>query len=204
MRRGRNRAWLEDARRRRQSAERCTHSAPVRNVPRKRPYYDGVLMNLEVIDENIIDLQLQEEDLAVSRRKIRWNSSRSTLAPIVNALTKLGIEPRIDGTDLNIYFSGDKHQLAAVIRILRTSGFNTDEKRPEKGASSWTARFTVQGCPLPIYLSFCSSVCRQVQVGTKTVEIPIYETVCGEVENTDRIGNDAVGSIEQVSAELLP
>lgn len=137
-------------------------------------------MNIEVIDENLVDLQLQEESLAMTKRKLKWNGSRSIMAPVINALSKLELEPRLDATDVNYYFTGDKSKLLAVMRIVRSSGFNTTAERPKKGDSSWTARFTKEGCGLGLYLSFSSSVCRQVQVGTKTIQVPVYETVCGE------------------------
>lgn len=36
-------------------------------------------------------------------------------------------------------------------------------------------------CELRWYLSFSSSVCRRVKVGTRTVEQDVYETVCDEI-----------------------
>lgn len=167
-------------------------------------------MNIEVIDENLVDLQLQEESLAMTKRKLKWNGSRSIMAPVINALSKLELEPRLDATDVNYYFTGDKSKLLAVMRVVRSSGFNTNQERPKKGDSSWTARFTKEGCGLGLYLSFSSSVCRQVQIGTKTIQVPVYETVCGETlgEETPRLQGqsnpalgDAVDAIEYPGAK---
>jgi hypothetical protein len=140
-------------------------------------------MNIEAIDENIIDLQLQEMSLALARRKISWNISRPYLGPITNALQKLKLEPSIDSSgDYNIHASGDKQMLVALMRILRISGFNSNGDRPKKGESTWCAWFEHPACKMRIWLNFSSTVCKQVQIGSKTVtyEQPIYETRCVE------------------------
>jgi hypothetical protein len=167
------------------------------------------MSNVEAIDENLIDIQLQEEALTITKRKLKWNGSRGIMAPVINALSKLELEPRLDATDVNYYFTGDKNKLLAVMRIIRSSGFTTNAERPKKGDSSWTARFTKDGCGLGLYLSFSSSVCRQVQVGTKTIQVPVYETKCGDIsdetpallqgEVTPALGDaiDAIGNSSQ-------
>lgn len=138
------------------------------------------MTEIEVIDENVVDIQLQERALEMTKLKVKWNGSREFLAPIVNALTKIGIEPEISVTSLNVSFTGNKEQLARAMRILRTSGFDTDEAKPKQGDTSWSAYFRKAECPLQIWFYFTSSVCRQVKVGTKMVEQAIYETRCGE------------------------
>ncbi len=137
-------------------------------------------MEIEVIDENCVDLQLQEEQLKLAKKKAKWNSIRPRFAGIVNALHKLGVEPKMSEYAVDICFSGDKEKLAAVMRILRTSGWKFTANRPKAGDSSWYAYFTHKDCDTQIWFSFTSSVCRRVQVGTKMQEVPIYETICGD------------------------
>lgn len=162
-------------------------------------------MNIETIDENIIDLQLQEEALNFAKKKAKWNVNRTLLSSIVNALTKLAIEPTFGNDHLNIQCTGDKSKLVAVMRILRTSGFSTNADRPVKGDSQWYAWFDSNECSARIWFSFTSSVCRQVKVGTKTVTVDVYETQCGDIsaEEAPMLTVDAA-QLEQRVADDIP
>jgi hypothetical protein len=137
--------------------------------------------NVETIDENLIDLQLQEEALNLANKKAKWNANRATLSSIVNALAKIGLEPSFGDDHLNIRCTGDKDKLTAVIRILRTSGFNTTANRPAKGDSTWYAWFESANCGARIWFNFTNSVCRRVKTGSKMVSVDTYETVCGDI-----------------------
>lgn len=163
------------------------------------------MSSIETIDENLIDLQLQEEAISLAKKKAKWNANRATLYSIVNALTKIGLEPSFGNDHLNIQCTGDKDKLTAVMRILRTSGFNTTADRPAKGDSTWYAWFDSANCGARIWFSFTSSVCRRVKTGSKMVSVDTYETVCGDIseetspliqgEVTPALGNtvDAIG-----------
>lgn len=78
--------------------------------------------------------------------------------------------------------SGDKHKLSAAVRALRTRGFKTEEEPPKKGQSTWTSVFSRHDID-DVTLSFSSTACRLVKVGTKQVMVdqPVYETVCDEL-----------------------
>lgn len=96
----------------------------------------------------------------------------------------VGFDIRYGSMDL--YFSGDGRRLGSVWGELRRSGFECGS-RPKKGDTSFTGFFRKEGFP-HIYLSFSSTLCKRVQVGTQLVEQPIYETQCagddlGELPN---------------------
>jgi hypothetical protein len=158
--------------------------------------------------ENIechIDLQLQQASLDLAKKKVRWNANRSRLEPIVNAFTKIGVDSDLSDGDLNIRFAGDKEKLAQGVRILRVAGFHTEAERPKKGDSSWTAWFTHPDCSIRIWFSFTSSVCRQVKTGTKTVEIDVYETQCGDLATEELPCETAlISETESTSALMEP
>jgi hypothetical protein len=80
---------------------------------------------------------------------------------------------------LNLSVTGDKHALTALIGILRRQGFDSKD-RPQPGQTSYSALWT-NADGAAVYIMFASTSCRRVQVGTKTVEQPIYEIVCDEV-----------------------
>lgn len=131
-----------------------------------------------------IELQLQEQALNLAKTKAKWNGCKSLLGPVVNAVAKLGIEPTF-GYCLDISFSGDAKRLAAVVRILRISGWNSNAAKPVKGDTSWHAIFDHPDTQVTIWMYFTSSVCKRVKTGTKMVETDIYEVQCGDISGTD-------------------
>ncbi len=78
-----------------------------------------------------------------------------------------------------LYFTGDRNTLNFVFGALRKLGYEPD-KRPEEKQTKYTANFTRErdGNKETVELNFSSTVCRMVQIGTKTVEQPVYEVVC--------------------------
>jgi hypothetical protein len=88
------------------------------------------------------------------------------------------IDVRLTSVSVDIRFSGPRKMLNDVFGILRKYGFKPD-KRPKEGETSYSGFFHDE-VGRAFYLSFSSTSCRRVQVGTKTVEQPIYETVCDD------------------------
>jgi hypothetical protein len=152
--------------------------------------------NVESITDPI-ELDLAEKAIALAKIRQRWASIKDFYRPIVNAFHRLGIEPSLS-SDVDISFSGDASKLAAVVRILRTSGFTTNSDRPKQGDTTWYARYTHEECPTSVWLYFTSSVCKRVKVGTKMVEQDVYEVQCGDGNITD-----AFPAVEQVQAEVI-
>ena len=127
--------------------------------------------------ENALDAEL----LSLNQRRELWRTHRERFLPAVAALKQLGADITFPNS-LDARLSGDRHLFAAVVRALRTRGFTTTQPPPEKGQGYWSAFFELpEVSDLRIWLSFSSTVCRQVQVGTKMVEQPIFETVCDEL-----------------------
>lgn len=89
----------------------------------------------------------------------------------------VGFDP--DYQLISVRFTGDGSKLGKVWGELRRHGWNCDA-RPKKGDTEFHGWFSQEG-EVKISVSFTSSLCRRVQVGTKTVEQPIYETICGDV-----------------------
>lgn len=133
-------------------------------------------------------------------RKARWAITALHLTPLIQAFEALEKEAQASNhrceisfyTHLRIESAGDRMLLAKIFRLLRTSGFETSAERPEKNATSWSGWFRKQigEEKFEIHVSFSSTVCKLVQVGTKTTTVPIFETQCGEdkgVEEFDDI-----------------
>lgn len=81
--------------------------------------------------------------------------------------------------DLTVSIAGDKHTLEAAWGRLRQAGFSAPTSRPKENDPTWAGRFEHKSGAV-FYMSFTSSLCRRVKIGTKTVEQDVYETVCGE------------------------
>lgn len=139
---------------------------------------------LETLADDPIDIALSEQSLALAKLRLRWNAIKDFYRPIINALHRLGIEPRLS-SEIDLCFTGDAKKLAAVITILRGSGFNTSAPRPKKGDTGWNAFYTHPDCETRVWLNFSSSVCRRVKTGTKMVEQDIYEVQCGDISEPE-------------------
>lgn len=123
--------------------------------------------------------------------KETWKAIRVQFEPIMKRLDAEGIESSFDG-DFNLRFSGDKKKLTSIIRLLRTNGwdYKEDIAPPKENEPSWSAFWHHPDLVgTRIWFWFTSSVCRRIQVGTRTVEEPIFETRCGE-ETQPLIDND--------------
>lgn len=135
---------------------------------------------VETILEDPIEILLAQSALDLAKRRQKWATVRDFYRPILNALQRVGIEPSLS-TDIDLNFAGDAQKLSAVVRILRTNGFSTTAERPKAGSNTWYARYSNPEVGLDVWLSFTSSVCKRVKVGTKMVEQDVYEVQCGDI-----------------------
>lgn len=140
--------------------------------------------HIDTMMDDPIEILLAEQALALAKQRQKWNSIKDFYRPIVNALQRLGLEPSLSN-DINLSFAGDAHKLASVVRILRTSGFNTTAERPKKGDTTWHAYYEHPDCATRVWLYFTSSVCKRVKVGTQMVEQDVYEVQCGDISGLD-------------------
>jgi len=78
--------------------------------------------------------------------------------------------------DLNI--SGDRHVLNAVFAAFRKLGYEPGTRPGKEPEPSFSTYFSHTEHDCKFWLSFTSSQCTRVKVGTKTQTIDVYETVC--------------------------
>lgn len=134
-----------------------------------------------------IEKQFAEEQANLNAKRKSWRMYRDSLAQMVSEIDAMKpMALHMSSPDwISISISGDKHKLAEAVRKLKTRGFRTDEKPPAKGVTSWTPLFKRDADGAYVYLHFAGTSCRRVQTGTKTVEVPVYETVCDEIVLTE-------------------
>jgi len=131
--------------------------------------------NIDVEIDPIMD-DLRKRHESISRRAARWIEHKDAMLPLVRDMILLGCAVDMADEDLNIRFSGDKQKFLSVVRAQFRHGLRPDLSSLKKGSTEGTW-FQNRGT-LRIYTAFSSTVCRRVQIGTQTQEVPIYETVC--------------------------
>lgn len=150
-------------------------------------------------------LKVMEVREEADRRTRRMARTLELLPGLFRDLMALDLEPRIaeysDSFDVSL--AGDARALARVWGALRRAGYSP-RTRPEKGQSGYTS-FWDHAEPdrvTKFYLSFSSTVCRRVKVGTRMVEQDVYENVCdgGGVDVAAIEGDD--GRAEHEVAKL--
>lgn len=132
-------------------------------------------------------LRLIELAQAAQKHNALFQKTVRTLAPLFRQLEVLDVTLTFnlgDG-DINLTFTGDGERLRQVWSELRRNGYNC-ATHPKKGDTTFYGWWQQEGVS-QIWMNFSSSVCRRVQVGTKMVEQPIYETQCGELPALEEI-----------------
>lgn len=127
-------------------------------------------------------LKLIEARQEVQKKLALWHSTIKRNPGLFQRLEQLDIEPRLNLNDgcIDISFTGDPDLLTKVWRELRRAGFKNDTFPTQKGDGTFCTHWHADG-QARLWMFFSSNVCRRVQVGTKMVEQPVWETQCGDL-----------------------
>lgn len=79
----------------------------------------------------------------------------------------------------SLYITGTKDELSTAWAVLRWHGWEADQHVGTEPVPTFSTYFQKYGQG-SFRLNFSSKVCRRVQVGTKTEEVPVYEVQCDE------------------------
>lgn len=137
-------------------------------------------------------LRLVETYQSAQKYFKQFTQTVNALPELFRAFEELDLDVRfpLDNDYLTLSFTGDGPKLAAVWKLLRRHGYNTTD-RPKKGDTTFYSFWSREG-HAKVFMNFSSSLCRRVQVGTKLVEQPIYETQCGELPEIEPPANAVV------------
>ena len=107
---------------------------------------------------------------------------RRRIEAILKALRCAGIEAHhvsVDSSSYNVNITGTRADLTIMFGILRRLGL-TPSRRPEEKTQYYATfwYWNGEGSGEFVFVSFSSTTCKRVQVGTKTEEVPVYEMVC--------------------------
>lgn len=87
-----------------------------------------------------------------------------------------------------INLTGGKPEVTNLIRVLRNHGYDSS-RRPEGKQTYYSEFWKNEKDNITVFVCFSSTYCRSVKVGTKMVEVPIYDVVCGEVNPYGEAGS---------------
>ena len=85
-----------------------------------------------------------------------------------------------DSYNVSIRVAGGPNELKEIFRAFRKLGYEPSDRpgiQPEASFGTYFRKDPSDDTP-EFYLSFSSTICKRVKVGTKMVEQAIYETVC--------------------------
>lgn len=164
-------------------------------------------MNDVSIDVDMLDhIPAKTMLAAISKRdETRRNADKIILtirqfSPLFRTLESLDIDVHttLDDCCLNIVFAGDTEKFRAVWGALRQAGFKPDTRPdPTQKANHFYTHWRTGDDFCAIWFNFTSSVCKRVQVGTKTVEQPVYEIQCDSIEVPPEIAAPETAMIEE-------
>ena len=124
---------------------------------------------------------LEAEMDNIRRRSSWWVANCDKYTDLMGKLGPLKPEYAIS-TGLEITINGTKEQLNKMFHALRSEGYKP-MRLPEENTSYYCTYWTKSQEDEKhdeIWVVFCSTVCRRVQVGTEMKEVPVYEVRCTE------------------------
>lgn len=127
-------------------------------------------------------LTLVENAKQYNRSAEKFRATIQARPELFAELEALDIDVRFDyqGGSIDVSFAGSGEKLGKVWGLLRRAGYSTDS-RPKAGDSTFSAFWSAPDDLSRVWLNFSSTVCKRVKVGTKMVEVAVYETVCEEL-----------------------
>lgn len=106
---------------------------------------------------------------------------RKRAAAVLTALKRAGIQighVYVDSCSYNVSITGTRADLDIMFGVLRRAGLTPSSRPQEKESYYSTFWHWENESSNYLWVSFSSSTCKRVQVGTKMEEVPVYETVC--------------------------
>lgn len=165
-------------------------------MQRRQHLAPPVIETLELLPAKTL-LRLVERSQLASKNLAAFKQTVNAVPELFRRFEELDIDVGfcLDNTYINVSFTGDGEKLKAAWGALRRHGYNTSA-RPKKGDTTFNAFWTRDG-QAELFMMFSSSMCRRVQVGTKMVEQPIYETQCGDLPEIEEPAAKSVVVVEE-------
>jgi len=136
---------------------------------------------LDKVTDEVTKINRKADDtkLFASRHASEIVRVQKGMEPVEQWLMNASLD--VTNRSLDLSYSGNKHTMDGIWHALRKMGYKADT-RPKSNEQYFSTWFrmdgNVSGDAMKIYLSFSSTVCKRVKVGTKMVEQDVYETRC--------------------------
>ena len=86
--------------------------------------------------------------------------------------------PDFNMKSIDICFSGNKNVLEEIFKAFRNIGYEPSNRPGTEPAEYFSCFWRYPDKEIKFWLSFTSTQCTRIKVGTKMVEQAVYETVC--------------------------
>jgi hypothetical protein len=141
-------------------------------------------------------LRLVEQAQKVKKYTALFQATLGGHAELFRNLEELDLDAAfcLRSGDIDLSFTGDGQRLLTVWKELRRAGW-APNTHPKKGETTFSTHWLKEG-NATFWMHFSSTVCRRVQTGTKTVEVPVYETQCGDLPEVDALAASANALVE--------
>jgi hypothetical protein len=115
-----------------------------------------------------------------SERFLFWQTNKEKLQPILDELEQVVTVTNASVTShtLDLSATGGKKEFLSLFQILRSHGYSPSYEYEEKWEMA--GRFWKKDGQPSIWVFFCSTACKRVQVGTEMKEVPVFEVRCDE------------------------
>ena len=126
--------------------------------------------------------RMARETMKNMNRIIKRDGKR--VGDVVKVLKRAGVNINhvyVDSSSYNVSITGTRADLDIMFGVLRRAGL-IPRSRPAEKQTDYCAFWNWSEDSVDDYLwvSFSSTTCKRVQVGTRMEEVPVYETVCEE------------------------
>jgi len=139
--------------------------------------------------------QLQQRMVDLAKQVGWWQTNKKELQPVIDQLEILGYTVEISGNSLDCSGAGDKQMLIATFKVMRGFGYEPTRRPSAKDAFYGSFWYLEGRHDNAVWISFSSTVCKRVQVGTEMKEVPVYDIQCSEAGETMTVTDEELSNV---------
>jgi hypothetical protein len=130
--------------------------------------------------------KLGEAVQRAAERRLAYMRVREEIKEVLDAFEVLGASIDVSSDcEINVRISGDKECFTKCWKLWRSVHI-----RLSPPAEATEVYEHIEPLGVRVWFHFCSTVCKRVQVGTKMVATPVYETHCGDPLEIPKVEHD--------------
>ena len=133
-----------------------------------------------MFDKNVAETLVEQQERLTSEASW-YHRNKEEIAMVAELFNEAGItvtRASMGGKCVDLSIAGTKETLETIFKIFRNRGYAPSDRPDEDDRVGFSCFWNHPDFECRWWLSFTSTVCHRVQVGTKMVEQPIYEVRC--------------------------